>query len=111
MPDTPKKIPPAVLEALKRGDKAAALKLLKPGTLSSVKDVMQLVQQLQESGVAKNVKVNVKTQVHERGGHAASTPHTPHAATPPLSRPDLAPGEQPRTGGGALAILALIVAA
>ena len=64
MADAPKTVPPEVIEALKRGDKLAAVKMLREGKVSSLKDVMQLLQSLQESGVLKEAmqqaKVNVK---------------------------------------------------
>jgi hypothetical protein len=115
MAEAPKTVPPGVIEALKRGDKAAALKLLMPGgKISNLKDVMQLLQSLQESGVVKNLKVNVDTNRNRPAPLPARPPHGPaHGATPSVSaHPGLAPGEVPRTGSaGALAFVAVLVAA
>jgi len=125
MADAPKKtVPPEVIEALKRGDKAAALKLLMPGgKISNLKDVMQLLQSLQESGVVKNLKVNVDTNVKVAAGRPGGNPPVPlatrpghgpaHGVAPSVSsHPGLAPGEVPRTGSaGAFAFVAVLVAA
>ena len=64
MEDTPKNVPPEVIEALKRGDKQAAMKMLLKGRqITGIKDVMQLLQSLQESGVLKEVKQQVKVNI------------------------------------------------
>lgn len=62
MTDTPKTVPPEVIEALKRGDKAGAMKMLLQGNkITGLKDVMQLLQKLQSSGALDAVKVNIKS--------------------------------------------------
>ena len=109
MAEAPKTVPPGVIEALKRGDKAAALKLLMPGgKISNLKDVMQLLQSLQESGVVKNPNRNPPAPLPARPPHGP-----PHGVAPSVSsHPGLAPGEVPRTGSaGAFAFVAVLVAA
>ncbi len=80
MSDTPRTVPAEVVEALKRGDKAGAMKILLQGRqITGLKDVMQLLQELQASGALKaamDVKVTTPTgtlppQVAEalRGGN------------------------------------------
>jgi ribosomal protein L7/L12 len=64
MADTPQKVPPEVIEALKRGDKQGAMKMLLKGRqVTGIRDVMQLLQSLQESGVLKEVKQQVNVNI------------------------------------------------
>ena len=83
-------LPPQVVEALKRGDKAAAMKLMK-----------------ELAGKAKPAKAAGAAKVFKHH-HAPPVLHDPR-------RPGLSPGEVPRTGAGfgwlllvAIAILAII---
>jgi ribosomal protein L7/L12 len=67
MEETPKNVPPEVIEALRRGDKQAAMKMLLKGRqVTGIKDVMQLLRTLQESGVLKEVKQQVKVNFTSR---------------------------------------------
>jgi len=122
MTEAPKTIPPEVLEALKRGDKAGAMKmLLSGGHITSLKDIMPLLEQLQASGALKDVKVKMSSGRASNGARAANamgapstaTPHVPpHAAAPaPPMRPDLSPGEVPRTSAKSIALVVVLVIA
>ena len=64
MADAPRTVPPEVIDALKRGDKQGAMKMLLKGRqVTGIKDVMQLLQTLQESGVLKEVKQQVNVNI------------------------------------------------
>jgi ribosomal protein L7/L12 len=64
MTDALKTVPPEVIEALKRGDKQAAMKMLLAGQkVTGIGDVMKLLKALQESGVLKEVKQQVNVNI------------------------------------------------
>ena len=117
MEDTPKNVPPEVIEALKRGDKQAAMKMLLKGRqITGIKDVMKLLQSLQESGVLKEVKQQVKVNVSTARSapattHPAPHPHPKPVASVPLTRDGLSPGEVPRASGKAMGFVVLLVIA
>src|SRR5689334_7050937 len=64
MTDAPKNVPPEVIEALKRGDKQGAMKMLLQGRqVTGIGDVMKLLKALHESGVLKEVKQQVNVNI------------------------------------------------
>jgi len=99
----PRSIPPQVLEALKRGNKIEAIKLLRQAT---------------GVGLAE-AKGAIDSHESAHGGRAAmpgsehpSAAQRPHVkVTIPVQHSDLGPGEVPRTSGNAIAFLVLVIAA
>lgn len=84
--------PPGVLEALKRGDKIEAIKLLRQATRMGLAETKALVDAME----AQKPKVKAKVSANApsiRIHHHAPSHYIPH------SRSGLSPGEVPRTGG------------
>jgi hypothetical protein len=100
-------LPPNVVEALRRGDKIGAIKLLREVAslgLAEAKNAIDAAHK-QPAGHAPAGRTPPS--------HADAHPQTPQQAphTSPLYAPGLSPGEVPKTSGGMGFVLVLIVAA
>src|SRR5690349_18814502 len=100
--------PPQVLEALKRGNKVEAIKLLKEAARVGLGEAKQIVDALEANTkppAAKQVKQAVKQAVRNTIPHH----HPPSAPNPYLlRRPGLSPGEVPHESAGGLGWVALV---
>ena len=96
-------LPPVVLEALRRGDKVVAIKLLREMTKLGLAEAKGMVDALEAHEKAKGM-AKPPVPASERDG-------MPHAHSAPRSRPredDLSPGEVPRSSP--LAGIAIMIA-
>jgi hypothetical protein len=87
--------PPQVLEALKRGNKIEAIKLLKEAARVGIAEAKQVVDALESN-------TNPPTRpANPPKGIARKKHHAPGASNPYLARrPGLSPGEVPHDGSG-----------
>jgi hypothetical protein len=103
-------LPPNVVEALQKGNKIEAIKLLRQMTkmgLAEAKSMIEMqAQAASRPAAAKPASSPAVTH---------STPHVPpHATVPPVTlngSAGLSPGEVPRTPGGGISFLVLAVIA
>ncbi len=89
-------LPPNVVEALRRGDKIEAIKLLREATRVGLAEAKAAVDRHGAGGAAPQK-------------HAA--PHPVHSSPHPWKPGGLSPGEMPRTSYGAVAIAIFIAIA
>ena len=94
--------PPGVLEALKKGNKLEAVKLLRAATQTGLKEAKMVVDALQ-AGNAPAAKTdgrpsNSSARTASVGAHAV-TPPAPIPGYVPHSKTGLSPGEVPHSGG------------
>ena len=94
-------IPPGVLEALKKGNKIEAIRLMRESTKLGLAETQVMVEMLEKAkgvaGAARSIAAPVKM-------HARAQPQ-PHVYT---RRPGLSPGEVPREASGALGVVVLL---
>ena len=98
-----KNLPPAVAQALARGNLIEAIRLLRQQHPElGLAELKSLVEAMQRQGVKVDVKTNVKASVSHASA-PGSSPHVPHPHAPmPLPpeltpAPGLSPGEMPRS--------------
>ena len=101
--------PPAVLEALKRGNKIEAIKLLRQVTKMGLAETKALVDAIDAQKTAGGPGAPARTTSNPGPAsikiHAHRTPHyVPH------SKSGLSPGEVPHAGGGFGWVLVLMMA-
>jgi len=105
MADPLDSLPPKVAEALRRGDKIGAIKLLREVARVGLAEAKTAID-----------AANRSSQVRKPAAAAPSS-HTPHSpphqtrAVSPLYSPGLSPGEVPRRSSGIGFVFLLIVAA
>lgn len=92
-------LPPAVIEALKNGNKLEAMKLLRQAASAGLTDPKSMVDALE----------GVKAKLPRAGG-AQGFRHV-HTAPTYHSRPGLSPGEVPRSGSAIAWVVMLAVGA
>src|SRR4051794_39877640 len=93
----PKLLPPQVIEALRRGDKIGAIKLMREASGLGLAEA---------KGAVEHHEGGIRPPAHPTRSHAVNAANAARTA-----RGDgLSPGEQPRTAGG-FAIIGLIVMA
>lgn len=102
--------PPAVLEALRKGNKLEAIKLLRQASKAGLAEAKSMVEAAQGMKPAKPAK-QAAAAVHRPtvGAHAV-TPARPIPGYIPHSRSGLSPGEVPR-GGGETGWIFVVIAA
>jgi hypothetical protein len=112
-------IPPGVLEALKAGNKAEAIRLVREGTRLGPAETKAMVDMLDKvKGIAGPAQA-IANALQGKAAAAQARPVNPRPAGPvgmrahpqvhlPTRRPGLSPGEVPREGSGAWGILALL---
>jgi len=89
--------PPEVLEALKKGNKLEAIKLLRAAAKVGVAEAKTVVEALQNAQGGKSTAAAPQPPKRPNVGIA----HKHHAINPNLiRRPGLSPGEVPRSGDG-----------
>ena len=93
-------LPPAVLEALKRGNKIEALKLLRDSTKGGLGEAKAMVEALQGAKAAVGRVGTPSTSAH--------VSHNPVLVHGYRRRPGLSPGEVPASGGSAWWVLLLL---
>ena len=97
---TQRQFPPEVLEALKRGNKIEAIKLLRAAAkvgLAEAKTVVDALQNAQAGKVAPAAPPPAPKRPN------VGIAHKHHAINPNLiRRPGLSPGEEPRSDGGGI---------
>jgi hypothetical protein len=97
-------LPPAVLEAWRRGDKIGAIKLLRQSTQLGIAEAKTILDAMQRA----NAEVGEGRPPPAPHG----TPHGPHRPVPhPVyrSRPGLSPGQVPSRSGGGIGWMLLLV--
>src|SRR5438105_3109908 len=88
-------LPPNVVEALRRGDKIGAIKLLR--------EVARVGLAEAKTAIDAASRTPAVHKPDHKPADAASRPHSPphrNAAVSPLYSPGLSPGEVPRRSGG-----------
>lgn len=117
MTDRPS-FPPAVLEALRKGNKLEAIKLLRQASKTGLVEAKALVDAVQGAKAAGARAAAPHARSPSVGAAARATPGPPVPGYVPHSESGLSPGEVPRAGAhfwwvlvlvlGAVAVLALI---
>ena len=101
--------PPAVLEALRKGNKLEAIKLLREASKAGLAEAKSMVEAAQGMKPANAPKQAAAVHRPTVGAHAV-TPARPIPGYIPHSRSGLSPGEVPRGGGQAGWIFIVIAA-
>lgn len=107
-------IPPNVIEALKKGNKIEAIKLLREVRSVGLAEAKNLLEwYVRQDPALKRNPGEAPSPPHARPTAPHTPPTTPHHHPQYIGRPGLSPGEVPRSGGGAtgFAIAMAIVAA
>ena len=103
---TQRQFPPEVLEALKRGNKIEAIKLLRAAAKVGLAEAKTVVDALQNSQAGIAPAAPPPAAKRPNVGIA----HKHHAINPNLvRRPGLSPGEVPREGGGGMGWVVVLV--
>jgi hypothetical protein len=101
-------LPPNVVEALQKGNKIEAIKLLRQMTKMGLAEAKSMIEMQAQARPAAAKPPSSQVATH-------STPHVPpHASVPPVTLNGvggLSPGEVPRTPGGGISFLILAVIA
>jgi hypothetical protein len=104
-------LPPDVIEALQKGNKIEAIKLLRQMTKMGLAEAKSMIDM--QAGRAPAARPPTHTQANQPHTPSASPHPTPqaHPQSPTVSAPGLSPGEVPRTPGGGMSFLVLAVIA
>ncbi|HET6265217.1 MAG TPA: hypothetical protein VFD95_10180 [Usitatibacter sp.] len=98
--------PPEVLEALKRGNKIEAIKLLRAAAKVGLAEAKSVVDALQNAPAGSAPAASPPAAKRPNVGIA----HKHHAINPNLiRRPGLSPGEVPHSGGGGMGWVVVLV--
>lgn len=101
-------LPPDVLEALRKGNKIEAIKLLREKMKVGLAEAKNVVDSLERHAGHHEMHGD---QPHDHADHHPRIPHSTTPASPPIVvHPGLSPGEQPRRAGG-MGFLILIAVA
>jgi len=97
-------LPPGVVEALRKGNKIEAIKLLRAVSKVGLAEAKTVIDALERHGAQKG---------GHQAGHSEHHPRVPPTPPPviPGSQPGLSPGEVPRTPGEFGFVILVIVAA
>ena len=109
MTDRPS-FPPAVLEALRKGNKLEAIKLLREASKTGLVEAKALVDAMQGAKAAR-AKAATPPRPPSVGVAARPAPGPPIPGYVPHSKSGLSPGEVPRAGGNFGWVLVLVVGA
>ena len=107
MSDRPS-FPPAVLEALRKGNQLEAIKLLREASKTGLVEAKALVDAMQGAKAAR-AKEATPPRPPSVGAVARTVSRPPIPGYVPHSKSGLSPGEVPRTGGNFWWVLVLIV--
>jgi len=106
-------LPPNVVEALQKGNKIEAIKLLRQMTKMGLAEAKSMID-MQSAGRTPGDKPPTVARPSNPNAQSLASQHpAPHAHTPAptVSASGLSPGEVPRTAGGGMAFLVLAVIA
>jgi hypothetical protein len=102
-------LPPNVVEALRRGDKIGAIKLLREVARVGLAEAKNAIDTANRQSATHRPEHNPE----HRPAAAGTPPHSPPPQVPAASTlysPGLSPGEVPRTSGGMGFVIVVIIA-